>query len=192
MGPGGEGPAAPSPRRTGRRRRDEGRRYAAGAEEAERVDVPEAPPFTADAEVDPARGAAERLAAADRLARPHRHTRERGIGHAPAPAAHAHGALARYPAREDDPAGARRPDRAASREVDAAVLAAREGIGAQVEEAGRRPRDGRQPREEQGEEQVHAVDPRAGACGGGPRGVNRCGLVRLSSRLGTDRWRLRP
>jgi len=78
-----------------------------GAEEAERVDVAEAPAFAADAEVDPARGAAERLAGTDRLARPHGDTRERGVGHAPAPAAHAHRALARDPAREDDPAGAR-------------------------------------------------------------------------------------
>ena len=124
------------------RRGERGRSGTAGIEEAERVDIAEAPALAADAEVDPARRAAERLAAADRLARPHRHTRERGIGHAPAPAAHAHGALARHPAREDDPAGACRPDRAASREVDAAVLAAREGIGAQVEEAGRRPRYG--------------------------------------------------
>ena len=124
------------------RRGERGRSGTAGIEEAERVDIAEAPALAADAEVDPARRAAERLAGTDRFALSHRDAREWCIGHAPAPAPHADRALARDLAREHDPAGAGRPDRAASREVDAAVLAAREGIGAQVEEAGRRPRYG--------------------------------------------------
>ena len=195
MGPGGEGPAAPSPRRPERRRRDEGRRDVAGAEEAERVDVAEAPALAADAEVDPARGATERLAGADRLARPHRDARERRIGHAPATAPHADRALARHAPREHDPAGAGRPHRA--REP-----------GSRRRGAGRARRD-RRPGGRGGSAapiraattrgagraiEVHAastVGP--GRCGGPARvGVNRCGLVRLSSRLGTDRWRLRP
>ncbi len=187
-GDGREAVQPPYPARRGER----GRSGTAGSEEAERVDVAEAPALAADAEVDPARCAAERLAGTDRLARSHRDARERRLGHAPAPAPHADRALACDPAREHDPAGAGRPHRTASRKVDAAVLAAREGIGAQVEEAGRRPRYGRRPREKQGEDQVHASEPMAGSAPGSPRGVNRCGLVRLSSRLGTDRWRLRP
>ena len=55
----------PCPARRGERRRSR----TAGSEEAERVDVAEAPALAADAEVDPARRAAERLAGADRLAR---------------------------------------------------------------------------------------------------------------------------
>ena len=82
------------------------------------------------------------LAGPDRPARRARRRAQRRIGHAPAPAAHAHRALARHPAREHDAAGAGRPHRAASREVDAAVLAARERVGAQVEEARRRPATG--------------------------------------------------
>ena len=64
--------------------------------------------------------------------------RERRVGHAPAPAAHAHGAPARHPPREDDAAGARGPHRPAVRgEVDTAVLAAEERVRAEVEEARR-------------------------------------------------------
>ena len=74
-------------------------------------------------------------------------TRDRRVRHAPAAAAHADRPLAGHPPGEHHAARARRPHRLAGRgrEVDAAVLPAREGIGPEAEEPRRLAGDRRRP-----------------------------------------------
>jgi hypothetical protein len=155
------------------------------------------------------------------LARPYRDPLERRVRDPPSFAADADRADAAHPPSEHHMAAACRPDPLAGRgvQVDAAVPAAREGVGAEVEDPRRRARhrsfplrrsrgrecdrDGEHQRAQPCGGQEDGGDGDADPAGGHPHdatarqeperrnSVSLRALVRLSSQLGTDRWQLR-